>query len=204
MHRHLYRVAFAVAVTAGGLTAQPVPDQTAELLGHFDRNSDQLEALVRGLSSTQWHFKPAPDRWSVAKVVEHIVANEEWTYGLMSSNITERDVTEEIRRTATQQENMIRATFRDRSQRFPAPANLEPTGRYGSDSSQLLEAFRSHRRAWSDFVRGADFDLRRRVAPHPIIGPIDTHQWATAAVEHGNRHLEQIREVLADPEFPGR
>ena len=49
-----------------------------------------------------------------------------------------------------------------------------------------------------------DFDLRSRAARTRFWALPTARQCAVAAVEHGNRHLEQIREVPADPEFPGR
>lgn len=27
---------------------------------------------TRGLSEAQWKFKPAPDRWSISEIVEHM------------------------------------------------------------------------------------------------------------------------------------
>src|SRR5262249_30396455 len=36
-----------------------------------------LEA-TKGLSQAQWIVKPSPDRWSVAQVMEHIAAAEEF------------------------------------------------------------------------------------------------------------------------------
>src|SRR6516164_7930371 len=38
---------------------------------------DVLEA-TKGLSEAQWNFKPAPDRWSAAQVLEHIAAAEDF------------------------------------------------------------------------------------------------------------------------------
>ena len=40
-----------------------------------------LEA-TKGLSEAQWDFKPAPDRWSVAQVMEHIAAAEDFLLAL--------------------------------------------------------------------------------------------------------------------------
>src|SRR6267143_352043 len=34
-----------------------------------------------GLSQAQWKFKPAPDKWSVAEVTEHIAAAEDFIRG---------------------------------------------------------------------------------------------------------------------------
>ena len=38
---------------------------------------DVLDA-TKGLSEAQWNFKPGPDRWSVAQVMEHIAAAEDF------------------------------------------------------------------------------------------------------------------------------
>src|SRR6476620_11348206 len=36
-----------------------------------------VQDATAGLSEAQWNFKPAPDRWSVAEVTEHIAAAED-------------------------------------------------------------------------------------------------------------------------------
>jgi hypothetical protein len=41
---------------------------------------DVLDA-TKGLSSAQWNFKPAPDRWSIAECMEHIAAAEDYIRG---------------------------------------------------------------------------------------------------------------------------
>jgi len=39
------------------------------------------------LSEAQWNFKPAPDRWSVAQVMEHIAAAEDFIRGMVKEKI---------------------------------------------------------------------------------------------------------------------
>jgi hypothetical protein len=36
---------------------------------------------VQGLSGAQWAFKPAPDRWSIAEIVEHMIFVQERVLG---------------------------------------------------------------------------------------------------------------------------
>src|SRR3979409_2459239 len=45
-----------------------------------------LEA-TKGLSEAQWNFKPAPDRWSVAQVTEHIAAAEDFLRALAKEKV---------------------------------------------------------------------------------------------------------------------
>src|SRR6202043_3627676 len=42
---------------------------------------------TRGLSDAQWNFKPAPDRWSVAQVMEHLAAAEDMIRGLVQEQV---------------------------------------------------------------------------------------------------------------------
>ena len=35
---------------------------------------------TKGLSDGQWNFKPGPDRWSVAEVMEHLAILKRWFY----------------------------------------------------------------------------------------------------------------------------
>ena len=53
-----------------------------------DRGMQYLESTKQGvldatagLSEAQWNFKPAPDRWSIAEVTEHIAAAEDFILG---------------------------------------------------------------------------------------------------------------------------
>ncbi len=190
-----------MAVMATSLGAQDRDSPKAKMLHRFEENATHLLGAVMGLTEAQWNFKSAQDRWSIAEVMEHIVLNEEWTFGLMTQDLTERDVSDDERQKAEQGEAQLEATFRDRSRTFQAPEAIVPTGRWlGGDP--VIEAFGMHRRHWREFIEQADFDLRSRVASHPILGPADVHLWAVAIVEHGNRHLAQIREVMEHPDYP--
>jgi hypothetical protein len=63
----LLLVTMTVAAGAQELT-QAERDRALQYLESTKTNV--LEA-TRGLSEAQWNFKPAPDRWSVAQVMEH-------------------------------------------------------------------------------------------------------------------------------------
>ncbi len=52
------------------------PEQIAKASRHLIKTRDALLQSVAGLTASQWEFKPAPDRWSVAEVLEHIILVE--------------------------------------------------------------------------------------------------------------------------------
>src|SRR5262249_22301914 len=45
-----------------------------------------LEA-TKGLSEAQWNFKPAADKWSIAQVMEHIAAAEDFIRGMDAEKV---------------------------------------------------------------------------------------------------------------------
>jgi hypothetical protein len=159
-----------------------------------------LEA-TKGLSDAQWNFKPTPDRWSVAEVLEHIAATED----MFLTMIKERVLTappgpprtdEEIKKT---DEGILRMVP-DRSQKRQAPEPLRPTNRFGSP-----EAARNHfleTRAKLEELLKSTPDLRAHAADSPTGGKFDAYEWILFAGGHSERHTKQMLEVKADPNFP--
>src|SRR5271170_4905052 len=70
--------------------ATPAPTTlTAEeretALKSLQATRDGFLKSIAGLSEKQWRFKPAPDRWSVAEVSEHIAVSESTILGLVQT-----------------------------------------------------------------------------------------------------------------------
>jgi hypothetical protein len=51
-------------------------DTAYHLVGRIEQAREQVLGAVRGLSSEQGAFKPAPEEWSAAEVLEHLVLAE--------------------------------------------------------------------------------------------------------------------------------
>src|SRR5437899_6546193 len=79
----LQRMARATAATEQEVT-QAEKDKALQYLETTKKNI--LEA-TRGLSEAQWNFKPAPERWSVAQVMEHIAAAEDFIRDLVKEKV---------------------------------------------------------------------------------------------------------------------
>lgn len=58
-------------------------EERASALQQFQTTRDNVLKSISGLSQKQWTFKPAPDRWLVAEVAEHIAVSESTIYGLV-------------------------------------------------------------------------------------------------------------------------
>src|SRR3989454_12429735 len=88
-----------------------------------------LEA-TKGLPEAQWNFKPAPDRWSVAEVTEHIAAAEVFLRGMITEkvmNAPPRPEGEDVKAI----DDFVLVAIPDRSHKAQAPEPLKPTNRFG-------------------------------------------------------------------------
>lgn len=69
----LWAVCSAVAAKAQGVS-QADKDHA---LQYLESTKKGVLDATKGLSDAQWNFKPGPDRWSVAEVMEHLAAAED-------------------------------------------------------------------------------------------------------------------------------
>src|SRR6476659_3320653 len=56
-------------------------------LQYLESTKQGVLDATAGLSEAQWNFKPAPDKWSVAQVVEHIAAAEDMLRGMVVDTV---------------------------------------------------------------------------------------------------------------------
>ena len=184
---------FASAAGAQELTAKD-RDRAVRLL---DSSRAQVDESVRGLSEAQWTFKPGPDRWSVAEIVEHMALIE----GIVKDFLVKIDQAPPppADRNAAGIDEMILTKVPDRSTKVKAPEIAVPNGRW--TPSVALEQFRNLDGELAEIVRTAS-GLRQHAIPHPILGPLDGYQWILTVGAHNERHNQQILEVKADPHFP--
>jgi hypothetical protein len=152
-----------------------------------------------GLSEAQWNFKPAPDRWSVAEVTEHIAAAEDYLMGLVTAQVMKappRPEAEDVKPI----DDMVLAKIPDRTNKVQAPEPLKPTNRFGSPEGSLKH-FTESRGQTEDFLRKHD-DLRAHAIDSPLGKKLDAYEWILFVAAHSERHTKQINEVKADPNFP--
>ena len=54
---------------------------------YFRRTQDRVVEVTKGLTEAQWKFKPAPDRWSIAQNLEHMVIVRERVLGRLRDQL---------------------------------------------------------------------------------------------------------------------
>ncbi len=178
-------------------------DQAREYL---ERSRNRVLTVTEGLSEAQLRFKPAPDRWSIAENLEHVVIVQERILG---------PVREQLHQAAPlppgtdrrQIEAIVLERVPDRSMKAKAPAPIEPTGswtlaetleRYTRNSSQLVEWLEST----PDLREHALESAPLKFLTNGAFTMMDGYQLLLTAAGHEERHVRQIEEVKADPEYP--
>src|SRR5260370_25583730 len=69
----LNRTLIIGSLALGVLFAEPLTQSERDkALSHFHATRKLLLDSVAGLSYAQWNFKPAPERWSIARCADHI------------------------------------------------------------------------------------------------------------------------------------
>lgn len=204
--KHFRTGAVMVAMTmtmagAGSSKAQDVsPADKDRALQYLESTKKGVLEATKGLSDAQWNFKAAPDRWSVAEVMEHLAAAEDMLRGMTQEQVMKspavpvRDA-EEIRKA----DEGVLAMVPDRSHKIQAPEPLKPINRFGSPAA-AQKHFVESRTTTEEYLKGAT-GLRAHLGDSPM-GKLDAYEFVLLIAAHSERHTKQMLEVKADPNFP--
>jgi len=89
----------------------------------------------------------------------------------------------------------------NRSTKAQAPEQLRPENTTFKTADEALTSFKENRDKLLDFVKDTKEDLRNHIYELPF-GKIDGYQMVLFIGAHSNRHTQQIKEVMSDPNFP--
>lgn len=197
----LKRIAFvlllmiATAVSAQELT----PTEKERALQYLESTKANLLEATKGLSEAQWSFKPTLDRWSIAQVMEHIAASEDFIRdGLIKEKVMVSAQGQPDRDVKKIDEAVV-TMIPDRSHKAQAPEPLQPRNRFGSPHDSLKHFLEG--RATTEQYLKTTAGLRDHVMDGPV-GKMDGYEFVLFMAAHCERHTKQIEEVKAEPNFP--
>ena len=131
--RNLLWLTLAI-LTVSSTFAQTQADKD-KALKYLESTKQGVIDATKGLSEAQWNFKPAPERWSVAEVMEHIAAAEDFIRGNVDQVLKApaRSDADDVKAI----DDMVLAKVPDRTNKVQAPEPLKPTNRFGSPDASL-------------------------------------------------------------------
>ena len=202
----------ALNVSAAVGSEEPDPavtdEEFAQLIVDLDDAQETLLGLITGVTDEQWNFKPAPDRWSVAECVEHIVRTEQAVLAGVRASVAGPRDPEWYSRTSGKNELLRQAVLTRNpggaGSTFRAPYEVSPTEKW--DRARGIEDFFKSHGAVRAYVETMPRTIKDHtfMNPFPEIGWMNAHDWLTLTALHIRRHSMQIAEVQQDPGYPGR
>jgi hypothetical protein len=167
------------------------------VMSYYHSTRKQLLDAVNGLSDAQWNFRPGPGRWTIAEVVEHLTLVEPGLAGMAMQAVANPSRT--TGRAALKDEDFITA-MNDRSKPAQAPEAFKPSGKWTSHEA-LVEEFKARRDRNIKWLWETRDDLRGTLVKFGP-GTVDAYQALLAVPAHTERHLKQVTEVMAAPNYP--
>ncbi|MGB4971984.1 MAG: DinB family protein [Cyclobacteriaceae bacterium] len=169
------------------------------LLDNLIRSKEELIAATRNLTTAQWNFKESPDRWSINQIIEHICLWEliqmnevsvalqmgpfpDYTHYLSDSLFISPDP-----------ERLKRNITTDYSKPFTYGVPLG--NNEGKDNMTWLITMTN------ESIEFLKTDTRNIRIHYINFGP-NIHQRYMMVFQHMFRHLGQIRDVKAHPNYP--
>lgn len=175
-----------------------------QAMSHLHATRKQVLDLLEPLSEAQLQFKTAPERWSILECAEHITETENMLRGLIQKTAASSKV-DDAKREARKAENEKRVQgligqMTNRTQRASAPGEIQPKGRFTSKAA-VVNAFKQRRDETIKWVETTPEDLRGKFFK---MGPneSDLYEMVFVISAHSERHLLQMKEVMAAPGFP--
>jgi hypothetical protein len=163
----------------------------------------RLLDFVHAFTPTQAAFKAAPNEWSIAENLEHLVVAEQGSINRVWSAAEAvragRPIwTGEAVHRGRSIEEIVKLTW---AQGQEAPEIARP--RRGGPLSYWIVALRCNQPLLGALpARLEGLDPRDVVTPHPISGPWDADQWLAFVRFHLDLHRSQIEAVTRAAAFP--
>ena len=167
-----------------------------ELVDYLDAQRSALLRVASTLPADRWSERPAPDRWSVVELLEHLSKVEHSCARVVAKRAAEVRAEGHPAELATG--SVLGAldsrALTDRSSRMTSPERVAPAG--GLSRVQALADLAASRAEMMQAIGIADgLALETVTCPHARLGDLNLYQWILFLGQHEERHLAQLAEI---------
>ncbi|HSJ05508.1 MAG TPA: DinB family protein [Longimicrobiales bacterium] len=166
-----------------------------EILPLLDTSRAELHDSIEAVPVPLRDARPAPDRWSVAEVLEHLAIVETGVRRVLLT--LARDVAGEVREPGgAPRPGMDLRGLVDRTMRVASLAQAVPSrGLPWQAAREELNRSRAELLAVIASVRHRPIERASR--PHYLLGALSGIEWIEFVARHEQRHAAQVREIGA-------
>lgn len=184
-------------MTSVAASPPPLHPRIQELIDFLVSHRREVHDAVSAVPAELRDRKPAPGRWSVAEVLEHLAMIERRVAALLTMRVTEA---REQGVGPDPDTSSVVASFEhadiltDRAKKIVTPKAGVPSGAVGTIAG--TEALDTAQAEMIASLRSANgVSLQNLVAAHPVLGPLNLYHFIVALGLHDVRHAAQIREI---------
>jgi hypothetical protein len=183
------------------LAAEPrlSPEDREKARKWLDDSRTQFLGAIDGVTPEQWTWKPAPDRWSIGEIAEHVVLGEASQF----ANVKRALATEPNAAWEEQTKGktaLLEMALAGRMGKAQAPEAIVPKG--GMTPATVRERFARQHAEIAEFAAKTELLLKQHTVNSPFFGPLSAYQWLLYAPLHTVRHCQQIAEVKGTAGYP--
>lgn len=171
----------------------------AELTEYLAQQRRALLAAAAVVPTELWAERPAPDRWSVSHILEHLYRVERGTAAMLAKRIGK--ARQENHSAETETSSLLgtldRLGVSDRRGRpLVAPEIVDPDE---APAREMVEQRLAESRAalLAAIESGDGLALGDLRHTHPRLGELTLYEWILVVGEHERRHTEQVSETSA-------
>jgi uncharacterized damage-inducible protein DinB len=178
-----------------------------ETILEFDKVTGEVKVLFGNLSFEQLNWKPAPEKWSIAQCLDHLIVSNQTYYPQLKEVISGNH-----RNSPYQSMKFVSRFFgsyliKETGQVVSKP--MKHPGAFTPSQSELtcsiVSDFAKHQHEFTSYVMQLEkADLENTVISSPALKIItyNLKDLLTILVGHEQRHLIQAKKVLNHPKFP--
>lgn len=150
-------------------------------------SNQAIAELLDGVTDEKANFKPAPDKWSILEVIEHLNITDKSSYIAMLRTAEPP--------TAAELEEKERKFIEMSNMQLIAPTAATPVGKF-TTQAEALKVFYGTRKRIEDFAMESDLQLLATGFEHPRLGFLTRSQWLRFLAWHARHHAKQIGRIL--------
>jgi hypothetical protein len=179
------------------MLTMPIDPRVRLIVAELARVMAAFDAILDSLSADEADLAPE-GRWSAVQIIWHLSKVQHWVVRGIEQGAASLPKMATVPPGPSPDrllESIDRFPVRDRSRKVNAPEGILPPA--GLDLATERARWREGREELVQLLRRLGPLLTSVSAAHPMFGPLDGWQFALFVARHEERHLEQLRELLA-------
>jgi len=172
-----------------GMAQIPAQGERDRAMSYLHATRKQFLDAVGPATPQQWTFRPAPEAWSMAEIAEHLTVTEEVAMEAIEKALAAPPASAEKKMETAGKDDLVLRAVPNRTRRVQAPESVQPTGNRWATRDAAAAEFTPRRDRTIAFIEQTNHELRSHIAPHPVLGPLDSYQWLLFLAAHTERHL---------------